>query len=121
MTTRDETTETFWDLLADVGRLQAKLSETFVAWAQANEANARAFQRNAETLQLMVEIGRRAEQSMRQAPSTAARLALQFLADPMQAMGTPSAAAAGDPFARFWEAWRAAAESRNPSHSERRQ
>jgi len=109
MTTRDETTETFWDLLADVGRLQAKLSETFVAWAQANEANARAFQRNAETLQLMVEIGRRAEQSM------------QFLADPMQAMGTPSAAAAGDPFARFWEAWRAAAESRNPSHSERRQ
>lgn len=120
MTTRDESSETFWDLLADIARLQAEMGKDLVAWAQANEAAARAFQSNAETLQLMADIGRRSEHVMRRGPSTAARLAMQFFSNPMQAMGTTPAAASGDPLARLWETWRAAAEPRGSSRPDER-
>ena len=113
MTAKDGASETFWDLLTDIARLQAKIGDDLALWSQANEANARAFKSNADTLRLLAEIGRRTEQSMRYRPSAAARLAMQLFSNPLEAMGA-SPGAAGDTFARFWDAWRAAAESHDP-------
>jgi hypothetical protein len=35
---------------------------------------------------------------------------LQFFMNPMQAVGTTLGGSLADPFSRFWEAWRSAAE-----------
>ncbi len=99
--------DSFWDLLAEVARLQDRMGKDTVAWARVYEAAGEALQQNAETTALMAEVGRRSEQFARTGPPAAARQAMQFFLNPMQAFG---AAGAGtplppSPLTRFWEAW----------------
>ena len=106
----NDSTESFWDLLADVARLQREMGRDMVAWAKVYDAAGKALQLNAETAALMADVGRRAEQFMRSGPSAAARQAMQFFMNPMQAVGATPGGSLADPFSRFWEAWRSAAE-----------
>jgi hypothetical protein len=110
MTSDDQsgTAATFWDLLEDVSRLQREMGKDMVAWAKAYEAAGEALRNNADTIALMADVGRRGEQFLRNGPPAAARQAMQFFLNPLQAMGGASAAAAPGPFARFWEAWASA-------------
>jgi hypothetical protein len=99
--------DSFWDLLADVARLQERMGKDTVAWARVYEAAGEALQQNAETTALMADVGRRSEQFVRSGPPAAARQAMQFFLNPLQAFG---AAGAGTPMppgplTRFWEAW----------------
>ena len=99
--------DSFWDLLADVARLQERMGKDTVAWAQVYAAAGEALQQNAETTALMADVGRRSEQFLRTGPPAAARQAMQFFLNPLQAFG---AAGAGTPMppgplTRFWEGW----------------
>ncbi len=104
----DDGTATFWDLLADVSRLQQEMGSDMVAWAKVYEATGQAMRNNADTLALMSQVGRRGEEFLRNGPPAAARQAMQFFLNPLQAMGASAASAAPGPFARFWEAWASA-------------
>ncbi|HEY7294149.1 MAG TPA: hypothetical protein VH916_03865 [Dehalococcoidia bacterium] len=99
--------DTFWDLLAEVARLQERMGKDTVAWARVYETAGKALQQNAETAALMAELGRRSEQFMRTGPSVAARQAMQFFLNPLQAFGAAGAGApmTPGPLTRFWEAW----------------
>ncbi len=99
---------TYWDLLNDVSRLQQEMGSDMVAWAKVYEAAGQAMQNNADTLALLSQVGRRSEVFLRDGPPAAARQALQFFLNPLQAMGASAATAAPGPFARFWEAWTSA-------------
>ncbi len=98
----------FWDLLEDVARLQREMGNDMVAWAKTYEAAGEALRNNADTIALMADVGRRGEQFLRNGPPAAARQAMQFFLNPLQAMGGSSAVSATAPFARFWEAWASA-------------
>ncbi len=111
MSTKDgpaEGTSTFWELLTDVSRLQQEMGRDMVAWANVYEAAGKAMQNNAETLASMAQVGRRGEEFLRNGPPAAARQAMQFFLNPLQAMGASAASAAPGPFARLWEAWASA-------------
>ncbi len=99
--------DNFWDLLADVARLQERMGKDTVAWARVYEATGEALQQNAETTALMADVGRRSEQFMRTGPPAAARQAMQFFLNPLQAFGAagPGAPMPPGPLSRFWEAW----------------
>ncbi len=99
---------TFWDLLEDVSRLQREMGKDMVAWAKAYEAAGDALRNNADTIALMADVGRRGEQFLRNGPPAAARQAMQFFLNPLQAMGGASAASVTGPFARLWDAWASA-------------
>jgi hypothetical protein len=96
---------TFCDLLNDVSRLQREMGSDMVAWAKAYEAAGQAMQKNAETLALMAQVGRRGEEFLCSGPPAAAHQAIQFFLNPLQSVGATAASAAPGPFARFWEAW----------------
>lgn len=108
--------ETFWDLLSDIARLQAEMGKDTVAWARAYQAAGEAMQNNAETTQLMADVGRRSERLMRSGPPAAARQAMQLFLNPLQALGgtTAGAGAPPGPFTRFWEAWASAIPGMTP-------
>ena len=112
MNPAEEPRETYWDLLADVARLQSEMGKDLVAWSKAYEAGGRAFQRTSQTLTLMAEIGRRMERFVQSGPPRAVQQALQVVANPWQAMGAVPGASAGDPFTRFWEFWAPAGSTR---------
>ncbi len=99
--------DSYWDLLAEVARLQDRMGKDTVAWARVYEAAGEALQQNAETAALMAEVGRRSEQFMRSGPPAAARQAMQFFLNPLQPFGAAGAGAPlpPGPLARFWEAW----------------
>jgi hypothetical protein len=103
-----ESTESFWDLLADVARLQREMGRDMVAWAYVYDAAGKALQLNADTTALMADVGRRGEQFIRSGPPAAARQAMQLFLNPMQALGATPGGSLADPFSRFWEAWRSA-------------
>jgi len=107
MTQPDEPRDAFWDLLAEIARLQEEMGKDLVAWARAYEAGCEAFQSTAQTLRLMADAGRRFEQYLRSGPPAGARQALQFLLNPLQSMAATPAAGTLDPFTRFWQAWTA--------------
>lgn len=111
-----DTADSFWDLLADVARLQREMGVDLVAWAKVYDAAGQALQNNADTTALMAEVGRRGERFMRNGPPAAARQAMQFFLNPLQALGvSPVGGAFPDPFARFREAWSAAADGSRQS------
>jgi hypothetical protein len=97
--------DSFWDLLADVARLQERMGRDTVAWAQVYEAAGKALQQNAETTALMADVGRRSEQFLRTGPPAAARQAMQFFLNPLQAFGGAGSPMPPGPLSRLWEAW----------------
>lgn len=108
MSPTDEPRETYWDLLQDIARLQGRVGEDLIAWAQAYECGGRAFKHTAETLDLMADVGRRLERHLESGPTAAVQQTLQLLSAPWRAMGGSPGVGAVDPFNRFWEAWTAA-------------
>ena len=98
---------TYWDLLADIARLQGEMAQDLVAWSEAYAAGGRAFQHTARTLGLVADIGRRAEQQLRTGPDAAVRQTLQLFAQPLAVSGLLPGAGVSDPFVRFWDAWAA--------------
>lgn len=108
MNRSDEPRETYWDLLQDIARLQGRVGEDLIAWAQAYEAGGRAFKHSAETLDQMADVGRRLERHLETGPTAAVQQTLQYLTAPWRTMGGMPGAATVDPFSRFWEAWTAA-------------
>lgn len=113
----EEPREAFWDLLADISRLQAQMGRDLIAWSQVNEAGGRALQGNAETLRLMSDVGRRSERFFREGPSSAVRQAMQFFTNPLQTFGAPGDTV-GDPLTRFWDAWTPPGRGRPPRGGE---
>jgi hypothetical protein len=109
-----EASESYWELLADMARLQAEMGRDLAAWARVYEAAGKAMQNNAETLKLMADVGRRGERMLREGPPAAARRAMEVFFNPLQALGGPPAAGAGGPIARFWEAWAAGLPGMTP-------
>ena len=108
MSQAEQGRESYWDLLAEVARLQGEMGKDLGAWARAYEAGGRAFQGSARTLERVADLGRRMEQYLVQGPPASVRQALQAFANPLQAMGAAPGAGVADPFARFWEVWAAA-------------
>lgn len=112
----DGPSESFWDLLSEVSRVQAAMGSDMVAWARVYESAGQALQRNAETAALMADVGRRGERFMRNGPSSAARQAMNLVLNPMGALGAAGAGGPAGPLSRFWEAWSggSAGSSSNP-------
>ena len=107
--------ESYWDLLADVARLQREMGKDLVAWSEAYAAAGRAFERTGGTLGLMAEVGQRTERYLQTGPPAAVRQTLQLVANPLQALGAAPGAGAADPFARFWELWTSALTPGEPT------
>jgi hypothetical protein len=100
----------YWDLMADMARLQAQLGEDLTAWAKMYEAGGRAMQRSGRTLGEMAELGRRMEHYLESGPPAAVMQILRMLTSPFPGLGVgmgvpPTAAAAGGPFAQLFDAW----------------
>jgi hypothetical protein len=112
--------DSIWDLLGEIARLQASMGQDMVAWAHVYESAGEALKRNAETVGLMADVGRRSEQFMRSGPSTAARQAMNLFLNPLGALGVNPASAPGGPtgpIARFWEAFAAGMPNAPPPPS----
>lgn len=100
----------YWNLMADLARLQGQLGEDVMAWAKMYEAGGSALQRSSRTLGEMAELGRRMERYMESGQSAVVTQILRMLASPFPGLGMgvgmpPGTAAAAGPFAQFWEAW----------------
>lgn len=98
-------TENYWDLLQETARLQARMGEDLVAWAQAYEAGGKAFQHSGETLGLMAELGQRVERYLETGPPATVQQTMRFFSAPWQAMAGTAGAGMGDPWSRFWDLW----------------
>ena len=101
----EEPIEGYWDLLADVARLQAQLGEDLVAWAKAYEAAGRALQRSARTQQEVARVGRRMEAYLQTGPPAVVSQVLQMFSSPWPGLGATPGTRGSDPFTRFWQAW----------------
>ena|SRR5215216_5101298 len=99
---------TYWDLLEEIARLQAQTARSFGAWASAYKAAGEAAEATATTLELMAQLGRRAESLWTQPPEAAVAQALQVMTQPWQALGLPFASSPASMAARFLETWRTA-------------
>jgi hypothetical protein len=109
--------ESIWDLLGEIARLQSSMGQDMIAWARVYESAGEALKRNAETVALMADVGRRGEQFMRNGPSSAARQAMNLFLNPLGALGVNPASGPGGPtgpIARFWEAFAAGMPSAPP-------
>jgi hypothetical protein len=105
----------YWDLVEDIARLQAQTARSFAAWAAAYRSAGEAAEATAETLELMSQIGRRAERFWAQPPDASVAQALQLMTQPWQSMGVPFATLPGNLAARFLEAWRSAQTGQSES------
>src|SRR5258708_28298226 len=94
---------TCWDLLEDIARMQGQTARSFGAWAAAYKAAGEAAEATAETLELMAQVGRRAEAFWTKPPDATIAQALQLLTQPWQSMGLPFASFPGSAATRFWE------------------
>jgi hypothetical protein len=110
----NEQADSYWDLLADVARVQGQLGEDMVAWAKMYEAGGRALQRSGHTLQEMAELGRRMQSYMESGPPAVVSQVLRMFTSPLaggpmpgvgMGMGMPPGTSATAPFAQFWEAF----------------
>jgi len=101
----------YWELLAEMARLQGQLGEDLVAWAKAYESGGRAMQRSSRTLGEMAELGRRMEHYLESGPPAVVTQILRMLTSPFPGLGVgmgvppPGVSAAAGPFAQLWEAW----------------
>jgi hypothetical protein len=100
----------YWDLLADMARLQSQLGEDLVAWAKMYQAGGQALQRSGRTLGEMAELGRRMERYLESGPPGVVAQILQMMTSPFPGLGVgmgipPGTASAAGPFAQFWQAW----------------
>jgi hypothetical protein len=103
---RSQPPDTYWGLLAQVGRLQAKLGEDLVAWAKVYESGGDALQRSGGTLQEMADVGQRMEQLLLAGPPGAAAQVMRMFAGPFGVPGlAPGTGTASGPFLGLWEAW----------------
>jgi hypothetical protein len=112
----------YWDLMAEMARLQSQLGEDLAAWAKMYEAGGNALQRSGRTLGEVAELGRRMEHSLESGPPAVVTRMLQMLASPFPGLGVgmgmpPGAASAAGPFAQFWEAWASSLGPRDPARS----
>ena len=103
MSNSDEPPDNYWDLLAEVGRLQSALGEDLVAWAQAYEAGGHALQRSGRTLEEMARQGQRLERYVVEGPPAAVSQLLRMFTGPWPGMGMPPGSTLGQPFAPFWD------------------
>jgi|SRR5438105_15447988 hypothetical protein len=99
----DTQRSSYWDVLEDIARLQGQTARSFGAWAAAYKAAGEAAEATADTLQLMAQVGRRAETFWAQPPDATVAQALQLLTQPWQTMGLPFASFPGTAATRFWE------------------
>jgi hypothetical protein len=105
-------TDSYWDLMADLARLQARLGEDLVAWARMYQVTGQALQRSGGTLQEMSELGRRMQGYLESGPPAVVSQILRMFVSPFAGLSPgmgmgipPGATPPGGPFAQLWEAW----------------
>jgi hypothetical protein len=96
----------YWQLMADMARLQGRLAEDLIAWAKTYQAAGRALEASSHTLGEMAELGRRMEQYMESGPPAVVSQVLRMMTNPWPGMSIPSAQGSiSNPFSQFLEAW----------------
>lgn len=97
----------YWDLIAEVARLQGQLGEDMTAWAKVYDAGGKALHRSSRTLGDMAELGRRMERTLEAGPPAAVVQMLRMMTGPFPGFAGPPSTppVPGGPFAQLWDAW----------------